>query len=148
MTARDFTMSFTLDGTPDEVFDAITDARGWWSGEIDGPTDRLGAEFTYRYRDLHRSVQRVTELVRGRRIAWRVLDATLSFVEDQAGWRGSTIAFDLTPEAGATRVRFSHLGLTPGCECYEACTAGWRSLLEGNLRRRVATGRAQGDAFA
>lgn len=148
MPAPDFTMTFTLDGMPDEVFEAISDARRWWSGEIEGATDRLGAEFTYRYRDMHRSVQKVAELVRGRRIAWQVLDATLGFVRDQEGWRGTTIVFDLTPEAGRTRVRFTHVGLTPGCECYDTCTAGWRSLLEGNLRRLVATGQAQGDAFA
>ena len=55
MNNQNYTTSFTVDQTPDEVFKAVTNVRGWWSGEIDGGTDELGAEFTYQYQDLHRS---------------------------------------------------------------------------------------------
>jgi hypothetical protein len=34
----------TVERTPEEAFAATTNARGWWSGEIDGSTDELGAE--------------------------------------------------------------------------------------------------------
>lgn len=36
---------FTVDQSPDEVFAAINNDRRWWSGEIDGSTDKPGAEF-------------------------------------------------------------------------------------------------------
>jgi hypothetical protein len=39
--------SFAVDHTPEEVFHAINNVRGWWSGEIQGDTDKLGAEFDY-----------------------------------------------------------------------------------------------------
>src|SRR5689334_11581407 len=52
MNSNDYTTSFMVDQTPQQVFDAVTNVRGWWSGDIEGATDKLGAEFTYRYQDL------------------------------------------------------------------------------------------------
>ncbi|HEX2896772.1 MAG TPA: hypothetical protein VHP63_01815 [candidate division Zixibacteria bacterium] len=60
---KDYTTIVTVDQTPDEVFNSINNVRGWWSGEAEGDTDKLGGEFTYRYQDVHYSKQRITELI-------------------------------------------------------------------------------------
>ena len=80
MKRENFSVAFLTDRAPDEVFAAINNVRGWWSGAIVGDTDRAGAEFTYRHGDAHRSRQIVTELVPGKRVAWHVVDSELSFV--------------------------------------------------------------------
>jgi hypothetical protein len=69
MADHAFTTTFTVDRTPTEAFAAITNVRGWWSEEIDGRTDQLGAEFAHHYEDVHRCRIRVTELVPGRKVS-------------------------------------------------------------------------------
>lgn len=141
MHADGFRTSFTVNRTPQEVYDAITDVRAWWTGEIEGRADQVGAEFTYRYQDLHRSTQKVTELAPGRRVAWRVTEARLSFVADQDEWVGTDIVFDLLRKDGDTEVRFTHTGLLPSCQCYQACSAGWTFYLHESLQKLLSAGR-------
>ncbi len=74
MMKQGFTTSFSVDQTPQEAFAAINNVRGWWSGQIEGDTDKLGAEFTYRYKDVHLSKQKITEFIPGKKVVWRVLD--------------------------------------------------------------------------
>ena len=81
---KDFTVAFSVDQTPEQVFAAINNVRGWWSGQIDGDTDKVGAEFTYRVQDVHHSKQRITELIPGKKVVWHVQDAHLSFIKDKS----------------------------------------------------------------
>jgi hypothetical protein len=62
MKTKDFTTTFVVDQSPDEVFDSITNVRGWWSEEIDGSTDKLGAEFKCHYKDIHQGKRRLRPL--------------------------------------------------------------------------------------
>jgi hypothetical protein len=139
---QDLTITFSVDQTPQEAFEAITHVRGWWSGEIEGPTDELGGEFTYRYRDIHRSKQKLMELVPGKRVVWLVLDSYLEFVEDKREWNGTSMTFDIARKGDKTEVRFTHAGLVPAHECYGACSSAWSSIIGGSLRSLIATGKA------
>src|SRR5712692_6745053 len=67
MTDRDFTTSFTVDHTPEEVFTAINNVRGWWSEEIEGSTDKLGEEFRHHFKgpSLHREDHGARRMLRG-----------------------------------------------------------------------------------
>jgi hypothetical protein len=143
-----FTTSFTVEQTPNEVFNAINNVLGWWSGEVVGDTGKLGAEFTYRYKGMHKSTQKVTELVPGKKIVWHVTDAELTFVKDKAEWIGTDIVFEITRKGGKTELRFTHAGLVPAFECYGGCSGAWSALVDGNLRNLIATGKKQPDAFA
>jgi len=140
---RDFTTTISVAQTPEEAFRAITNVRGWWSGEIEGPTDQLGEEFTYRYRDLHYSKQQVTELVPGKRVVWLIVDSYLGFVEDKLEWNGTKVTFDIAREGDKTAVRFTHAGLAPTRECYGECSEAWASYIHGSLRSLIATGKGE-----
>jgi len=143
MSDQNFTASFTVDQTPEEAFEAITDVRGWWSGEIDGKTDVLGEEFTYRYQEVHYSKQRITELVPGRSVVWHVEEGFLDFVEDKTEWTGTDIRFDIFPKDGGTEVRFTHVGLDPAVQCFDGCSSAWSFYINGSLRRLITTGKGE-----
>ena len=49
----DLTYTFTVAQSPAEAFAAICDARAWWSGNIEGRTDELGAEWSYEVPEIH-----------------------------------------------------------------------------------------------
>ena len=132
-----------MDQTPKEVFDAINNVRGWWSGDIEGSTDKLGAEWTYRYKDMHRSKQKITELVSGKRVVWHVLDAYLSFVKDKTEWNGTDVVFDIIKKDGKTQLQFTHVGLVPEFECYDDCSNAWGGYINGSLRKLITKGKGQ-----
>lgn len=113
MEARDYTSSFTVDQSAEQVFAAINNVRGWWSGEIEGNTNKLGGEFTYHYQDVHRCKIKVTEFVPGKRIVWRVLDNYFNFTEDKSEWKDTQIAFEISRNGNQTKVRIRSPGLDP-----------------------------------
>jgi hypothetical protein len=143
MNTQDFSTAILVDQSPEEVFNAINNVRGWWSGEIEGVTDTPGAEFTYTVPGIHFSKQKITEFIPGEKIAWAVVDATLSFVEDKSEWKGTSIHFDITKKGTKTEVRFRHVGLAPKFQCYKDCSNAWGLLINGNLKKLIATGEPQ-----
>jgi hypothetical protein len=138
---RYYTDSFTVDQSPAEVFAAINNVRGWWSGEVDGSTDQLGAEFTYRYKDIHYSKQKITELVPEKKVAWHVLDSQLTFVEEQDEWTDTHIVFEISRKDGKTELLFTHIGLVPTFACYKNCSGAWGSLITESLHDLITTGK-------
>ena len=142
MTTQDFTTTFTVDATPDQVFSAITNTRGWWSEAIEGATDRLGARFEFRFEDLHRSTHEITELVPGKRVVWKTVDASINFVADKQEWNGTQVVFDIEPQGKKTALRFTHVGLAPAVECYGKCSRAWTFHL-GSLRDLIVTGKGE-----
>ena len=130
MQDNNFTTTLLVDQSPKEAFDAINNVRGWWTGEIEGSTDKLGDEFTYRYKEFHYSKQKITELIPGKKVVWRVLDASLNFIEDRTEWNGSEITFQISQQGNKTEVRFTHVGLVPEIECYDACSSAWSQYLQ------------------
>ena len=100
MKNQDFTAIFSVDQTPKQVFDAINNVRGGWSGEVEGDTDKLGAEFTYRHKDVHRTTQKITELVPGRKVVWHVTESDLSFVKRKTSGQARTLFLIFRPRMG------------------------------------------------
>ncbi|MGB7104665.1 MAG: SRPBCC domain-containing protein [Acidimicrobiales bacterium] len=134
-------MAFTVEQSPAEAFAAITNVRGWWSGNIEGDTSELGDEFTYRYEDLHYSKQTITDLVPSEKVVWHIDDSFLNFVEDKTEWNDTDIIFEVSKKGDETEVRFTHQGLIPSYECFSECSNAWGFYINGSLRDLITTGK-------
>ncbi|MES2375688.1 MAG: SRPBCC domain-containing protein [Bacteroidota bacterium] len=143
METQNFNTTFSVDQTPDEVFNAITNVRGWWSERIDGGTSQLNDEFTYQRWDIHKCTMRLTEVIPGKKVVWLCLDNYFSFTTDQTEWIGNTIEFEISEKDGKTQVNFMQKGLVPAYECYNICFDAWTSYIKGSLQSLITTGKGQ-----
>jgi hypothetical protein len=143
MDKRSFTTTFSVDQSPEQVFDAINNVRSWWSGEIDGRTDALGAEFTYSYKTLHRTTQKITEWLPGKKVVWHVVDSHLEFVADKNEWDGTELVFEIEKRGDKTELRFTHVGLVPAFECYGDCSGAWGYYVNDSLQKLITTGKGE-----
>jgi len=138
-----YTTSITLDQSPATVFAAICNVRGWWSEEIVGRADEVGATFKHHFRDLHRCTIEVKQLIPGEKVVWTVVENFFSFTEDPTEWTGTDIVFEISHEDEKTVLNFTHVNLVPECQCYVACSDGWQFYIQDSLRDLIATGRGR-----
>ena len=148
MTTTDFTLTLTTKRTPMEVFNAVTNVRGWWSGyyaeEIEGGTHKQGDEFIFRAGDgAHYSKQKLVEVIPNKRLVWLITEAELTFVEKKHEWTGTKIIFDISEKAGNTELVFTHEGLNPDFQCFDACAPAWTQYLRNKLLPLIDTGKVQ-----
>ncbi len=73
--AKDFEVTFLIDQSSKEIFNAITNVRGWWSGlhseEIEGSSNKLNDEFTFRAGGgAHYSKQKLVEVIPDKKVVW------------------------------------------------------------------------------
>ncbi|HEY2347538.1 MAG TPA: SRPBCC domain-containing protein [Puia sp.] len=143
MSASDFTTTLIVDQNPKEVFDAITNLRGWWSEEIEGGTDKLNDEFSYQYEDVHTCKMKLIEVIPDKKVVWLVLDNYFKFTKDKSEWKGTNIIFEISKKDNKTQLRFTHLGLVPDYECFEICRDAWTNYIQNSLRSLIVTGKGQ-----
>jgi Activator of Hsp90 ATPase homolog 1-like protein len=150
MDNQSFTTTFLVDQTPSEVFNAVNNPRGWWSEVIGGKTDELGAEFNYHFKEHHRCQLKIIEFIPNKKVVWYVLDNYFDFTQDKTEWTDTKISFEIAQQGKKTEVHFTHIGLVPHYECYNACSEGWNTYINGSLRNLITTGKGQpnvGDAL-
>ena len=143
MQNKNFTASILVDQSPEEVFNAVNNVRGWWSEEIDGITDKLNAEFLYHYKDVHICKMKIVEFIPGKKVEWLVLDNHFNFTKDKSEWKDTKISFEISEKENQTQLLFTHVGLVPEYECYEICFEAWGNYIQNSLRGLITTGKGQ-----
>jgi len=143
METQDFNTTFMVDQTPMEVFNAVTNVRGWWSEEIDGNTSNVNDEFLYHYQDMHYCKVRLTEVTPGKKVVWHVLENFFKFTKDKTEWKNTKIVFEISKQGKQTQLHFTHVGLVPDYECFEVCEEAWTNYIKLSLRNLIVSGKGQ-----
>src|SRR5688572_7126856 len=152
MKDQNFSASILVDKSPNEAYNAINNVRGWWSEEVEGSTNKVNDVFKYHFEDIHRSEIKVLEMVPGRKVVWLVQENyfkpgifadTPKMTSEKAEWVGTKIAFDISEKDGKTLVKFTHLGLVPEYECFDACSNGWSHYIQQSLFNLINTGKGE-----
>ena len=141
MKAQDYTATIVVKATPQEVFNNVNSVTKWWTENLEGSSQKLNDEFTVRFGDVHVSTQKLVEVVHDQKVVWLVTDSNLNFTEDEHEWTGTKISFEIFEKDKKTHVRFTHLGLAPKIECFDACSNAWSQYIQQSLLSLINTGK-------
>jgi hypothetical protein len=130
-----------VEQTPNEVFKAITNVRGWWSEGIEGHTTQPNDEFIFQVKDVHYSKQKLVEVIPNKKVVWLVTESHMTFIQDKSEWTGTKVIFEISQKGNQTQLVFTHEGLVPQVECYEACSPAWTQYVQHSLYRLITTGK-------
>ena len=143
MKKQDYNASITVDATAQEAFKCINNVTKWWTENLEGRSQELNDEFTVRFGDVHYSRQKLVEVIPDEKVVWLVTDSNLNWIKDKHEWTNTKISFEIAEKDGKTQVHFTHLGLIPEVECFDACSDAWNQYIQQSLLSLITTGKGQ-----
>lgn len=147
MENNDYSIYIDVNTEAAKAYDCILAVTKWWTDNLKGHTEQLNDEFTVEFWDLHRSTQKVVELIPHKKVVWLITDSRLSFIKDTQEWTGTKVVFDIEEQENGCRIWFSHIGLKPNMECYADCSRAWGQYIQESLFRLMSTGQGNPTLF-
>ena len=141
MKNQDYTAIVTVDNSIQDTFQTINNVTKWWTDDLTGNSQKLDDEFTVQFGEIHKTAQKIIELVPDRKVVWLVTASKLNFIKDEEEWKNTKISFELSRKDDKTQIHFTHFGLVPDVECFKACTKGWDYYIKGSLFKLLTEGK-------
>jgi hypothetical protein len=147
MKEQNYHISIAVDATAHDAFESINSVTKWWTGNLEGSSQKLNDEFTVRFGDVHYSRQKLVEVVPDKKVVWLVTDSKLNFLKDKQEWTNTRISFEISTQNDKTGILFTHIGLVPEVECFDACSNAWSQFIRQSLWSLINTGKGQPDVL-
>ena len=145
MKEQDYHTSIMVDATAQEAFNCVNSVTKWWTENLEGSSQKLNDEFTVRFGDVHYSRQNLVEVVPDKKVVWLVTDSKLNFLKDKHEWTNTQISFEISTQNDKTKIHFTHIGLVPEVECFDACSNAWGQYIQQSLWSLITNGKGHPD---
>lgn len=141
---NDYTKSFTVNNTPGEVYEAITEhITDWWSNDLTGTAAREGDSFNIAFGATHKTFT-IAAAVHNKLVVWKCVKAYINMASltNKSEWVGTKLFWKISTNKTGTTLTFLHEGLNDSFECYSVCENGWNTFL-ASLQAYLTTGKGK-----
>lgn len=134
---NDFKMVLNVPVSKEKLYNAIhtqEGVRNWWTNFAEISEEIGGiSEFNFPAAGFY-VITENEELLQYEEVVWKVIESRhpeASGFEDLEDWVGTNIRFEIESLSdNECRLHFTHEGLTPQLECFNACENGWMHYLD------------------
>ncbi|WP_301162011.1 hypothetical protein [uncultured Winogradskyella sp.] len=138
-----YTTMVSINGTKQEVFNAISQHVQKWWGNTDNSVSSVGDEFTTSFDSTYWKF-RISEFEPNTKIVWKCVEAKHihnGYDGIEKEWEGTIVEWVLEDKGqNAIILNFAHNGLVPELNCYEICFPAWERFVTQSLKSFVETG--------
>lgn len=137
MEDKNYHRTIIVNATSEEAMKKICQVNKWWKHDFSGSAEKIQDKFTVPFGDLNGEKSFVdfvvTEIVPNRKSVWKVTNCNLPWFNDKTEWKNTEVIFEIYSVDNKTNIDFTHVGLVPGIECYDACEKGWDGHITNSL---------------
>jgi hypothetical protein len=145
MQKQNYHRTITVTASSAEAMKKISQVNNWWKHDFSGNAEKLNDTFQVPFGDLNGEKSYVdfvvSEFEPNRKMVWKVTDCNLPWFKDKKEWNNTEVVFEISSDMNKTKIDFTHVGLVPGIECYDACEKGWDGHVTNSLLSFINEGK-------
>ena len=142
MSNISYSKEILVSANPEAVYNAITkQIDKWWTTSSTEALE-VGDILTVRFGETTFKIMSVINAIPNQILEWNIKEANIDHEDfsKKDEWVGTEIKWEIEKTTEGSKIIFTHEGLVPTFECYDACQGGWNYFL-GSLKDFLNTGK-------